>query len=158
MLQIKILGGILVLFAGGMAAVSRARFEKKRLAVLDGWLGLLLYIRGQIDCYLMPLDEILALADKTLLSSCMAKKEDTTLSAILASSSPYLDEESRRLLSALVREIGNSYREEQLKRCDFYIDALRTRREKTASELPARLKMGVTLSLCAAVGTAILLW
>ena len=158
MIHLKLLGGLLILGAGGLSALTLVRFERKRLTVLDGWLDLLLYVRGQIDCYLMPLDDILASADQVLLQACGAETRITSLPALFKLSSIYLDIESRRLLSSFVREIGSTYREEQLKRCDYYLEALRARREKIAAELPARMKMGVTVSLCTAIGIAILLW
>jgi hypothetical protein len=125
---------------------------------LDAWIDLLVYVRGQIDCYLLPLDEILAAADKTLLSACAPSGEPHSLAALLQGALPYLDAEGQRLLSSLVREMGTSYREEQIKRCDYYVQALQLCREKVAQELPARLKMRTTLSVCAAIGVAILLW
>lgn len=154
----KLLGGGLIVLAGGIVAHQTVKREKKRLSVLDGWLDLLLYIRGQIDCYLMPLDEILAAADKTLLVRAGAVRATDSLRAIYASALPYLDAESGRLIASLIRELGTSYREEQVKRCDYYLGALQKQREKLAAELPARVKMYTTLSICAAVGTAILLW
>lgn len=155
---IKLFGGLLVLLAGGLAAGTYARFEKKRLLVLDGWIELLLYIRGQIDCYLMPIDRILTLADRDLLRACSVGKPVTTLTQALRGAIPYLDPESRRLLSALARELGSSYREEQLKRCDYYLQALQRQREKLEQALPNRIKLGATVSLCVAIGAAILLW
>lgn len=125
---------------------------------MDAWIDLLVYVRGQIDCYLLPLDEILAAADKTLLAACAPSGETHSLAALLQGALPYLDAEGQRVLSSLVREMGTSYREEQIKRCDYYVQALQLCREKVAQELPARLKMRTTLSVCAAIGVAILLW
>lgn len=158
MIGIKLLGSLLIVCAGGMAAATVARFERRRLSVLDAWIDLLIHVRGQIDCYLLPLDEILASADKTLLTACSPSGQTDSLAELLQGALPYLDAEGRRLLSSLVRELGSSYREEQIKRCDYYIHALQVCREKVAQALPARLKMGTTISLCIAIGAAILLW
>ena len=59
----KILGSFFLLCAGGYAAVAVTRFEHRRLRVLDGYISLLYYIKGQIDCYAMPMPDILAKAD-----------------------------------------------------------------------------------------------
>lgn len=158
MLLIKILGGGLILSAGSFAAYSAVRFEKRKLSVIDGWIDLIFHIRSQIDCYLMPLDEILACTDLEILKACMCRTPHPDLSTLLHTSAPYLSREGERLLTAFVKEIGGSYREEQLRRCDYYINALRTIREKIADDLPARQKLCITISLCAAAGTAILLW
>lgn len=158
MLLIKLLGGGLILSAGSFAAYSAVRFEKRKLSVIDGWIDLIFHIRSQIDCYLMPLDEILACTDREILKACMCQTPHPSLSTLLESSSPYISNESKRLLSSFVKEIGGSYREEQLRRCDYYINTLRIIREKIADDLPARQKLCIALSLCAAAGTAILLW
>ncbi|MBQ9760212.1 MAG: hypothetical protein IJW16_02560 [Clostridia bacterium] len=158
MILLKLLGAGLITSVGGFAAYSAVRFEKHKLMVLDGWIDLIFHIRGQIDCYLTPLDEILSSADPSILKACMCNTPHPDLHALLEASSPYLAQESRRLLSGFVREIGGSYREEQLRRCDYYINALRVIRDKLAADLPARTKLSVTVSLCIALGAAILLW
>lgn len=152
------LGGSMVIAAGGTAAFYLASYEKKKLSVLDAWIDLIFHIRGQIDCYLMPLDEILSCADEAVLKGCMCRTPHPDLQALAQASSPYFSQESKRLINAFIKEIGGSYREEQLKRCDYYINALRTIRQKIAQELPSRIKLTVSLCICAAIGAAILLW
>lgn len=156
--MLKFIGAIIIVLAGDFLSRHAVRFEKKRLSVLDGWIDLIFYIRTQIDCYLMPLDEILATADKTLLQFAEDRSYQHTLASLFGATSPYLNTEGQRILRGMIREMGGSYREEQVKRCDFYLVSLRALREKLAAELPARLKLCTTLSLCTAVGTAILLW
>ncbi|MBQ7347378.1 MAG: hypothetical protein IJW55_05425 [Clostridia bacterium] len=156
MTELKLLGGFLILFAGGSAAIAAVRREKKKLAVLDAWIELLSYIRGQIDLYLMPMEQILSGADKALFD--ILGSQAKTLTACLEASLPHLDNESRRLLTSWIKESGSTYREEELKRCDFYLASLRRRREKLAAEQPSRLKLAVALHLCLSLGTAILLW
>ena len=154
----KLLGCLLVLSAGGLAAFSSVQYEKRRLSVLDGWIGLVFYIRSQIDCYLTPLNEILNGADRELLRACMGDGHCRDLQGILQNSQLYLGSEAQRLLSAFVRELGSSYREEQVKRCDYYITSLRTLRDKQMEELPAKIRVSVAICLCIAFGVAILLW
>ena len=156
--MLKFFGVLLILSVGIFAAFVSVQYEKKRLTVVDGWIDLILYIRGQIDCYLMPIDRILTLADRDLLRACSVGKPVTTLTQALRGAIPYLDPESRRLLSALARELGSSYREEQLKRCDYYLQALQRQRERLEQALPNRIKLGTTVCLCVAIGAAILLW
>jgi len=158
MIFLKLLGALLILGTGALCAHGAVRYEKKRLRVIDAWIDLIFYIRSRIDCYLMPLGEILAESRQTLPELCVPKGEATDLHAILHSSAIYLDGDAKRLLDGFVREIGSSYREEQVRRCDYYITALRTLREKSATELPMRMRLSATLSLCIALGTAILLW
>lgn len=158
MTGIKLLGVVCVLTAGGFAAVSTAREEKKKLAVLDAWIAFLWYLRAQIDCFLTPLDEILANTDRALLEKMGYCGGDRTLTHLAEASANGLDAESARLIRELTREAGNGYREDQVKRCDYFIGALTAIRKQEAESLPARVKMRASLCVCAALGTAILLW
>lgn len=148
----------MVLLAGAGAALCSLHYERTRLRLLEAWIELLLFIRGQIDCYLTPIDGILRAADPELLCACMGRRGCSSLQELLRGGRMYLPPEAVRLLSAFSREIGSSYREEQLRRCDYYLCALRPLRDKTAEELPVRIRLSVTLSACLAIGTAILLW
>ncbi len=152
------LGSVLLLLAGiGNGELAAGR-EKERLAVLDGWLELLRFIQEQIDCYLTPVEELLSVADKALLTQCRCQRKDRGLEAGLQRSASALQAESLRLLSAFVGEIGGSYREEQIKRCDYYRQALLSVRQKQAEELRGKSRLYRGMSICAAVGAALLLW
>lgn len=143
---------------GGQTAWNLRIYEKRKVSVLGGWMDLLFYIRTNIDCYLTPVEQIFAEADPALLRACMGDTSVKSPADLLKRSLPYLDEESKRLLEAFSREIGNCYREEQVKRCDYYLSALRAIREKKNADLPARLRVRSALCLCSAIGLAILLW
>lgn len=158
MTVLKLLGAILILGVGAICARGSVQYEKKRLRILDGWIDLIFYIRTHIDCYLMPLGEILAAGREEIPELYVHADAATDLHAILRASVIYLDGDAKRLLERFVREIGSSYREEQVHRCDYYITALRALREQYAAELPTRLRISVTLSLCVSLGTAVLLW
>ncbi|MBE6589592.1 MAG: hypothetical protein E7643_05380 [Ruminococcaceae bacterium] len=148
MLAIKILGALLILSVGGIASFASVRYEKKALLVLDGWIDLIRHIRTQIDCYLTPLDEIL--------DGCLHHAKD--LPSLYRCTSVYLDGNERHLIEGFTRDVGAGYREEQLRLCDFCIEELRCRRASRATQLPMRTRLAVTLSVCIALGTAILLW
>ena len=156
--MLKILGGLLILSVGIFAAFVSVQYEKKRLTVIDGWIDLILYIRGQIDCYLLPIGDILSGGDRALFEACMSPSNAADLPAILDASGIYLDGDGKRLVEGFVREIGSGYREEQLKRCDFFIDSLRSQRERIDAALPLRVRLCATLCICIALATAILLW
>jgi len=158
MLWVKLLGGSALLFCGGLASLLAIRRERKRLASLDAWIELIRFIRTQIDCYLRPLDEILACADPALLAHLSPDPTERDLFRLLRHARALFDEECARLLSSFVRELGDGYREEQVKRCDYYISALQSHRDKLSADLPQKIKLACTLSLCAALCAVILLW
>ncbi len=150
MTALKILGALIILLSGGVGAFSAVRYERRRLRVLDGWIDMIRYIRRQIDCYLTPLSEIL--------EAFVPDHTPTDLSVLLDTSLLYLDTDSKRLLEGFIREVGGTYREEQLRHCDDCVAELRRKREKIAADLPMRQRLSVTLCACLSIGTAILLW
>lgn len=165
----KVIGSIVLLLAGGYISVAVTRFERRRLRVLDGYISLIYYIKGQIDCYAMPLSDILARADPAILAACLGLDLNTPLPIFTPDGDPplptmvqesrlYLEPESERLLTTFTGELGSSYRTEQVARCDYYITALTEERKKLNDTLPARLRASCALCLCCALGAAILLW
>ena len=68
---LKIIGSGILLLAGGYISLAIAAFERRRLWVLDGYISLIYYIKGQIDCYALPMTDILAQADPVVLAACL---------------------------------------------------------------------------------------
>lgn len=156
--MLRLVGCLLILSSGSGAAFLCARAERKRLDVLDGWIDLISYVRAKIDCFLTPQDEIFASLDPDRIRHCGGSAACRSFAELLDASERYLSPDSRRLAAAFTDGIGDGYREAQVRACDYYIDALRDIRGKTAAGLPARIRVRVALCLCAAIGAAILLW
>ena len=157
MLSYKLIGGGMILGVGTVAAVLGIRRETRKLTVLDGWIDLIAHIRNQIDCYLTPLDEILRAAK--LNGLCNTKEiGQPSLAELLQATASGLGEEERRLLNAFVGEIGNGYREDQIRKCTDYLETLRALRRDRAAGLSPRIRVLLALCLGASLGTTILLW
>lgn len=159
----KLIGVGMILLAGGYVSVSLSHMERRRLSVLDGYISLLRYIKGQIDCYAMPVGDILATADPSLLAACLGLRtgEPTlplALPEMISDSRLYLEPESERLLCNFSAELGHTFRAEQVSRCDYYINALGEERRRLAETAPARARMNSILTFSCALGVAILLW
>ncbi len=152
--MIKLLGSLLLALTGLTLAVSISRFEQKKLRVIDSFISLIFHIKGQIDCYSLPLCDILRNRPSGL--ELIEGSED--LGEILYHSRIYLDAETYRLLESFYLEFGGLYREEQLKRCDYYIEALGEQRRAIFEDLPARQKIGSALCICSTIGILIILW
>ena len=148
-------GIILTTSIGG--ALSGARLEKKKLQSLDAWIALIAHVRLQIDCYLTPIDRILATTDRALLAA-IGNEHAQTSDALREAARSYPDAAVARELSAFLATLGTTYRDEELKCCDYHLARLRAHREAMAASLPTRVKAKVTLTLCLAVGSVILLW
>lgn len=156
--MLKLAGGLAVLFSGVLAAHLSVRRERERLLLLDAWIALLYYLRGQIDCFMTPLDEILRGVDGALLEKIAPGGASETLDGLLAACAERIDPEALRLLRALLSELGSTYREEQIKRFDYYLSELDRVRRRLADELPGRVRMTRTLYVCAAGALTLLLW
>ncbi len=163
----KWLGAGLILLMGGFAALSMNRMEHRRLSVLDGYIALLRYIKGQINCYAMPMSEILSTADPELLFSCLGEKNKDgqgripktyALPDMIHLARLYMEPETERLLRNFTSELGQTFRMEQVMRCDEYIQALNAERQKLAEVTPMRVRVNSILSLCTTLGLVILLW
>lgn len=156
--MLKLAGGLAVLFSGVLAAHLSVRRERESVALLDAWIALLYYLRGQIDCFMTPLDEILRGADPVLLERIAPGGESETLDGLLAACGERIAPEALRLLRALLSELGSTYREEQIKRFDYYLSELDRVRRGLAEALPGRVRMTRTLYVCAAGALTLLLW
>ena len=158
-MYVKLLGSLLIALSGGALSVSFCRFEKKRLFILDSYVSLLFYIKGQIDCYSRPLSDILAEADMSLIEACGYRGGiPKSISDMLPHVKIYLESESLRLLLAFADEFGSTYKQEQLRRCDYYIEALLERRRLLCDEIPSRSRVGSALWMCASFALMIILW
>ena len=158
MLAFKLAGALLVLASGIGFAIGAARYERTRLQVHDALISLIFFIKGRIDCYAMPVEQIMLEMDKGILADCRCPGQVESIEALLPHVRSYLDPETYRVLQSFGTGLGGGFRDEQIKRCDYYIELLREKRMQLESELPARARMnGVIWILCAA-GAVILLW
>ena len=163
----KLIGSICLLGAGGYAALTLHRYEQRRMAVLDGYMALLYYIKGEIDCYARPITDILASADPAIIAACLGlptkgvqacDPPPVSLSSMVAASRAYLPPEPERLLTAFSGEVGHTHRLEQVARCDHYLTALGEERRRLSDSLSSRTRMATVLSLSGAAGMILLLW
>lgn len=156
-MQTKILGGACLLSVGAICAVGRVVAERRRLEVLDAWIGLISYLRAQIDRNLTPLDELLQSADKRLLAR-ITTKGARDLPSLLAASEASLDARSLHALRQLSEGLGDGYKSDQVRLCDNCLSELGQTRKILADELPSRIRLSVTLALCIPLGAVVLLW
>lgn len=155
---IKLIGTILLSASGVAVAISVNRFHKRRLATLDGLISLIFFIKGQVDCYARPVCEILTSMPPEILLHCNCNTGVASLEEIAESCKGYLDDEPYRLILTFATEFGTTFREEQLRRCDYYIDALGERRRQLEPTVAARSRSSSAVCICASLCVAILLW
>ncbi len=154
----KLIGALIFCLSGVMMAVSYRRFQLRKLDTVDGFISLLFYIKGQIECFSRPRSEILLTLPPEIFCACNCPLGAETLEELVESSRIYLDDETLRLVSSFASEFGGVFRDEQLRRCDYYIAALSEERKRVFASVSSRSRAGGALWVCGAVGIVILLW
>ena len=158
MLIFKCLGAFAILFCGALAGMCFAAFERKKLAQAEGFLSLLRFIRVQIECFSMPVGEILSACDRNVLLACGTERVPKDLAELLSQGKLYLSEEVCHLLTALSKRLGTGYREEQLRCIDYYIARLTPYCDTLRCELQKRERMALLLPLTFCAALILLLW
>lgn len=153
------LAGAVVILACGIE-ISRRLNAKISIdhERIEKYILLLRYIRSQIDCFALPICDILGRADRQLLIGCGWEEESfpSSLEEMLREASVE-DEGARGILLEFCEDFGKSYLEEQIRRCDHYISLLDERRDILNKDLPRKKKLNSTLCISGAVAVVILL-
>ena len=155
---IKLIGSILLCLSGAFSAISICRYHRRRLDTLDGFISLIYYIKGQVDCYARPIGDILRSLPPEILRDCNCPTGTNSLEELVCESKIYLDRESLRLLTSFSSEFGSIFREEQTRRCAHYISMLRDRRAIVSDRLLAEMRSGSAVCICLSLCLMILLW
>ena len=154
---LKLFGCALIMLSGVVSAAFLNRAESERLKRLDALIELLRFIRREIDYFCVPINEIFKRADIDLLKSCGVHGTVTDFESFISSLTPEPDVEIKNALTSFSRELGVSYREDQLKNCDLHINSLVSIRDKAFAENKKNKKLHTTLCISAAAAVVILL-
>ncbi len=154
----KIAGALLLVFCSTLLARYINSRLNKGLDELRAFLSLLQYIKTEIECFSLPIEEIFLRCDRSLLLRCgyCVDTAPKSLSALI-SECDIKDAEAKKILLDLSSEFGRSYREEQVKRCEHYISLLDRRRQTLDIEIPKKKKLNSTLFISGGLALAILL-
>ena len=155
---VKIVGGLSIVICSILFSLSHRNFQQRKLNTLDGLISLITYIKGQVDCYALPLYEILMGVPAEILCDCNCPEGVESLDELVSESRIYLEEESERLLEAFSSEFGSTFRDEQLRRCDHYIAALGEQRSRLFFEVGRSRRVGSAIWICSSLCLLILLW
>jgi hypothetical protein len=82
----------------------------------------------------------------------------SSIEELVSESRIYLDREGLRLVSAFSQEFGSVFREEQSRRCDYYIALLGERRARLSERLLPEMRAGSAVCICSSLCLLILLW
>lgn len=154
--------GALCLVAGALyLGFLFSRVQNERQARLECFLQLFRFIETEISCYQTPLADIYArfegeALDKCGFLSCLREK-GMAEALVLCRASLTLSDEEYALLADFAGELGKSYRDEQLRGCEYYRRLLEKYCDEGRRALPARLKLCRSLSLSGGLLAVIIL-
>ena len=155
----RVLGALALTLSGAMGARLINSRASDELAVTEGAISLVREIRVRVECFSMPIGEILAVCDARLLRGCGYESESRPrdLCELARGMSGGGDTYATKLIGELGAEFGRGYREEQLRACDHYLARLAEHRTGLSSTLAQKKKRNAALCLCSAIALAILL-
>ena len=151
-------GTILVLLNALEGSRRLNRRADRGIACIEGFIALMRYVRTQIDCYALPLEEIFGRCDENILVRCGYYDEELPKDFLgFFNRLDIKDKELYRIMLGFSADFGKHYREEQLKRCDACIVELEALSEQARQTVASRKKLNVTLCLSGAAALIILL-
>lgn len=154
----KLIGSLLILCGGIALGLALAAYERRRCRQAEGFLALLRHIRLQIECFSLPVKRILSGCDGKLLADCGVESESLSdFHTLLRETRLYVPEEFCRLLWDFGERLGASYREDQLRCCDYFTERLIPWCDRLRTELPRREKMMLLLPIALAAMLVLLL-
>ena len=154
----KYIGIVLLLCCGVLSGIAFAAFERRRCRQAEGFVSLLRHIRLQIDCFSIPVAQILAACDKRIMTDCGTEARTLPdFNALLYGTRLYVPEEMCRLLADCGAQLGSSYREEQLRCCDYFLERLIPCCDRLRTELPKRERMALILPMAISAMLVLLL-
>jgi hypothetical protein len=112
-----------------------------------------MHTRNNVD-----FDKILSGCSAEILNACGATPGARSFNELLETCDGKLPPDTAELLEKFAAELGTTYRDTQLKLCDYYISKLTAERDRLQSDVPARRKMIMTLCICAAGGIAVIMF
>ena len=157
MRSFKTLGLLFILGSGILTSVMLTRFEQKRCRQAEGFLALVRHVRLQIDCFSLPVPRILETLPSQIRTACYIPPNVCDFGALLTQTPLLLPEEVTELLHAFGRDLGSSYREDQLRLCDYYITRLSPHCERIRADLARKSRLALALPRAAAAALALLL-
>ena len=148
-------GLILLLCCGLGAGRMLAAYETRKCRQAEGFSALIRHIRMQIDCFSLPIARVLSSLDARLCEECGCPAASPDFATLLATTKLLLPEEGEALLCDFAAALGNGYREEQLRCCDYYLERLAPLCAQLRAELPKRVRLARLLP--AAISAALIL-
>lgn len=152
----KLAGAILLTVSGALGAHWLNRSATEALRQTEGVLQLLRFVRTQVECFSLPIPQILARCDRALLRRCGYDRSiaPNTWEELLDACREW-DGVSIKLMREFAEAFGQGYREEQCQSCDYFLARIEARRAELQAQLADRKKRNTALCLSGALAAVI---
>ena len=148
----------MVTLCGMAGAYLLNRADSAALSQTEGIISWVRHVHSQIECFSMPLHDVLCRCPEDIYRSCGYQGEDIPGSMEeLLKGCEFCDSETAKHLSRFCSDIGKGYRDEQLVLCDYTVSLLEERRRALSEQLPSRKKRNSALCMSGALAVVILL-
>ena len=155
MIIYKLIGSAGLIASGVWFYFIREKFQKRKELQLSAYIKFISYIKNQIECYMLPIDTIIAECDIKLLKECGTVNRCSTLVDLLDDSTFYIDEDAINMLYDFAEDFGIKYYNEQIKTCDRYINELNRTREIYLNQRAKDKKL--SLAICLSISFSLIL-
>lgn len=153
----KVFGSALVIASSAWVAGRINIEEDRKLQRIESCIELLNFIMNSIDCFCLPVGDILYDVDSEFLFRCGYGREEKPKSAeeMLSGMDLSGDEELRHIMERFWNSVGRSYRAEEVARCRMAIEELKVLFAKRRDERAKKKKTVPVLCICSALGIVI---
>lgn len=154
----KLFGMCLMALCGALCGFFMNQSAMAKCEQADNLIRFIRYVRNQVECFGMPSFEILSGCERELLEGCGFYNCpcDLGLEALVCECEIY-DPVCEKIVREFLCGFGKSYRDEQLRECDYSLSLLQSRKEEMFSELPKKKKINATLCISASLFIGLML-
>lgn len=146
---IKAIGAFLWLLSGFFLSVEINKYGRRRLSQADAFIALIKNIRLKIQCYAMPIPQILASCDDKIIAECGGEHADrSSLKLFYKDVQLLIDGTGKKAIRDFCMTVGSGYKEDEVKACDTYIKELTDYRDELNDKLPQAARLCTTVCVC----------
>lgn len=136
----KTAGSLFLFISSLMMSYRYSDSQKSRLKNLEYLIGLVRYIRTQIDCFMLPVDKIISDYTSDDNSQIASELKKSSFPKSAENLKNILGIEEYEVILNLSKSLGRGYRDEQLKLCEICIDSLDSIHEKHKADMQSKIK------------------
>lgn len=156
MLFLKMIGSASLMTVAIFACAMSSAYERKVVLTLDGFWELINFAKNKIDLSLLPSEEILRCAEKEKFT--LELDGVSSFDEVVKKNGLYLETDAKEELLSFAMGFGEARREEQIKRCERYADAIDEIRGRARGKMAEKIKMKRTLIWSVALCIILVLW